>query len=84
MLNYLCFNFQIILLFTDDNESFGKAWVIEINPFMNTTDGAMFSWEKEKDLLEGKHGFLFRVVERPKPGSLSMMPQSIRELIKTL
>jgi hypothetical protein len=27
--------------------------VIEINPFLPTTDGALFSWETERDILEG-------------------------------
>ena len=30
--------------------------VIELNPFLETTDGCLFSWTKERDLIEGKHG----------------------------
>lgn len=30
-----------------------KIWVIELNPFASTTDGALFSWTTERELLEG-------------------------------
>mmetsp|Transcript_23468 Transcript_23468/g.41538 ORF Transcript_23468/g.41538 Transcript_23468/m.41538 type:complete len:224 (+) Transcript_23468:132-803(+) len=29
----------------------GKCWVIELNPFQESTDGAMFSWATEKEKL---------------------------------
>ncbi|XP_033730566.1 cell division cycle protein 123-like [Pecten maximus] len=59
-----------------------KLWVIELNPFLSSTDGAMFSWEHEKNLLTGNDGFHFRVVPRPKPGSLTMLPTSVRAILK--
>ncbi|KAL5006465.1 hypothetical protein ScPMuIL_015271 [Solemya velum] len=59
-----------------------KIWVIEINPFLETTDGALFSWQHEKHLLEGTEGFLFRYTERPRPGAKTMLPQSVRELLR--
>lgn len=31
-----------------------RVILIEINPFEETTDGALFSWQKERSLLEGK------------------------------
>ncbi|KAJ3050546.1 hypothetical protein HK097_008512 [Rhizophlyctis rosea] len=55
-----------------------KVMVIEINPFWETTDGALFSWTKERDLLEGKReGFEYpvvRITERPLEGALVMVP----------
>ena len=30
-----------------------KLWVIELNPFMETTDGCLFSWKHERHILEG-------------------------------
>lgn len=46
----------------------GKVYVIEINPFLSTTDGALFSWEKERKVL--KEGpFEMRVTEKPRPGA---------------
>ena len=30
-----------------------KIWVIELNPFMETTDGCLFSWSHERHILEG-------------------------------
>ena len=59
-----------------------KVWVIEINPFLVTTDAALFSWEHERQLLEG-HGeaFHFRVTLKPRPGAKAMLPQSIKTLL---
>lgn len=31
-----------------------KLWVIELNPFLETTDGCLFSWGRERDTLEGR------------------------------
>ena len=30
--------------------------VIELNPFFCTTDGALFSWERESHILRGEDG----------------------------
>ncbi|KAL3832700.1 hypothetical protein ACJMK2_024320 [Sinanodonta woodiana] len=57
-----------------------KIWVIEINPFLETTDGALFSWQHERLLLEGAEGFQFRITERPRPGAKTMLPQSVKAL----
>lgn len=58
--------------------------VIELNPFMVTTDGALFSWEHERDLLEGADKeTIFRITERPKIGSTSMLPLNLRALMKS-
>jgi len=60
-----------------------KVWVIELNPFMETTDGALFSWQHERHLLEGNPNKpLFRITEKVRPGSWTMLPISIRQLIK--
>jgi hypothetical protein len=64
-----------------------KVWVIELNPFMETTDGALFSWQHERDLLEGqsnenKDTPIFRLTEKVRPGSWTMLPISIRQWIK--
>lgn len=57
--------------------------VIELNPFIETTDGALFSWNYERNKLEGREEFLFRIVEQPKVGSKAMLPFGIRKLIET-
>jgi len=60
-----------------------KVWVIELNPFMETTDGALFSWQHERHLLEGNSNKpLFRITEKARPGSWTMLPISIRQWIK--
>ena len=60
-----------------------KVLIIELNPFLNTTDGALFSWEHEKSILEGdsNKNFVFRITERPKTGSKAMLPTHLRSLI---
>lgn len=64
------------------DEDSWKLWVIELNPFLSSTDGAMFSWEHERHLLTGEDGFHFRAVPRTKPGSLTMLPTSVRAILK--
>lgn len=62
-----------------------KLWVIEINPFLVTTDAALFSWENERPILEGQgEGLQFRVTLRPRPGSKAMLPQSIKSLLTSV
>ncbi|XP_050418437.1 uncharacterized protein LOC126831840 isoform X1 [Patella vulgata] len=58
-----------------------KIWVIEINPFLVSTDSGLFSWEHERHLLEGKEGFQFRIVEKAKPGAKTMLPSSVKCLL---
>lgn len=58
--------------------------VIELNPFLETTDGALFSWQHEKSILEDSKEIIFRITERCKPGAKSMLPQSIKDLMKAV
>lgn len=60
-----------------------KVWVIELNPFMETTDGALFSWQSERNLLEGQTEPIFRITEKIRPGSWSMLPNSVRQWVQT-
>lgn len=55
--------------------------VIEINPFLETTDAALFSWQHERNLIENTNNFCFRITERSKPGAKAMLPYSLRKLI---
>ncbi|XP_053374671.1 uncharacterized protein LOC123531612 [Mercenaria mercenaria] len=63
-------------------EKGAKLWVIEVNPFLETTDGALFSWNHERDILEGSKGFVFRITEKPRPGAKTILPQSVRGLLE--
>ena len=38
---------------TGGGEQDFTIWVIELNPFMETTDGCLFSWRHERHILEG-------------------------------
>ena len=63
--------------------------VIEINPFLPTTDGALFSWETELDLLQGTrrsgdNGVAYpvlRVNEKTRSGALVMVPKGWRDVV---
>lgn len=59
-----------------------KLWVIEVNPYLETTDGALFSWQHEGPILRGESGFVFRITEKPRPGSKAILPLSIRKLLE--
>lgn len=69
----------------------GKWWCIEVNPFYETTDACMFSWNKERSLLEGKSLNTvacsvtppeFRFRERPSRGALSLVYGQWREALQ--
>jgi hypothetical protein len=62
-----------------------EVLVIELNPFLVTTDGALFSWEHEREsILENTEQFTFRVTEKFKTGSRTMLQGNLRELIASL
>jgi len=45
---------------------FSTVIVIELNEFMDTTDGCMFKWKQERKLLENGP-FTFKIVDKPIP-----------------
>ncbi|KAJ7131564.1 hypothetical protein C8R43DRAFT_1024710 [Mycena crocata] len=66
----------------------GGSWgatLIEINPFEETTDGALFSWTRERDVIEGTDaGMAYPVVrinEKKRTGALAMIPRGWKEVI---
>ncbi|KAJ7362314.1 hypothetical protein DFH08DRAFT_731694 [Mycena albidolilacea] len=66
----------------------GGAWratLIEINPFEETTDGALFSWTRERDIFEGKAAGLeypvVRITETKRTGALAMVPMGWKEVM---
>ncbi|KAH8832705.1 D123-domain-containing protein [Flagelloscypha sp. PMI_526] len=62
-----------------------RAILIEMNPFEETTDGALFSWTEERDLIEGKRMAVYpvvRITERPRTGSLVMLPKSWKTVVE--
>ena len=67
-----------------ENIDLMKVWIIELNPFMESTDGALFTWLYERHSLEGqtKENIFFRVTNKARPGSWTMLPISIRQWIK--
>jgi hypothetical protein len=63
-----------------------QSKVIEVNPFLQTTDGALFSWETERDLLEGARAGVdyptLRLNEKNRMGVLVMVPQGWKDVIE--
>jgi len=46
-------------------ESLEKIYVIEVNPFLPTTDSGLFDWGKDREILEGNKTFEFRILDEP-------------------
>lgn len=60
--------------------SLRRWWCIEVNPFFETTDACLFSWSRERAILDGTWGANtvgwtpeFRLRERPARGALSLV-----------
>eukprot|EP01112_Ceratiomyxa_fruticulosa_P017136 TRINITY_DN5282_c0_g2_i1.p1 TRINITY_DN5282_c0_g2~~TRINITY_DN5282_c0_g2_i1.p1 ORF type:complete len:357 (-),score=78.99 TRINITY_DN5282_c0_g2_i1:90-1160(-) len=57
-----------------------KIWVIELNPFLETTDSCLFSWGRERDLLENGP-FEFRYRTQKTGGVKAMLANSWRDIL---
>ncbi|KAJ6503878.1 hypothetical protein C8R45DRAFT_973989 [Mycena sanguinolenta] len=68
-----------------EDGGFWRAILIEINPFEETTDGALFSWTRERAILEGKAGEVeypvVRITEGRRTGALAMIPKGWKEVM---
>jgi len=63
-----------------DAEGKYKIWVIELNPFLETTDGCLFSWNKERPLLENGP-FEFRCRTGKMGGARAMLGNAWRDIL---
>ena len=63
-------------------EAVTKVWVVEVNPFFETTDGCLFSWQRDKDVLLGcgsnsdasaPGSVAYRLREKPAKGCSSLV-----------
>ena len=76
-------NKQILILFMLLLTKVCEVLVIELNPFLNTTDGALFSWEHERtSILENTEQFTFRITEKARTGARAMLPLNLRQLLQ--
>ena len=41
-----------------------KGWVLELNPLLPSTDGALFSWQTESDVIMGTAAVEYPVLRR--------------------
>lgn len=65
----------------DDAE---RVWIIELNPFEPSTDGAMFSWHRESDILRGEGDlFQFRFQDRDQ-NAVVALSMEWRDLFKEI
>ncbi|KAJ7274644.1 hypothetical protein C8J57DRAFT_1177578 [Mycena rebaudengoi] len=71
-----------------NNEETWRATLIEMNPFEETTDGALFSWTRERGILEGTaldEGMEYpvvRITERRRSGVLAMIPRGWKDVVE--
>jgi len=57
-----------------------KIWIIELNPFLPTTDSCLFSWEKERKILEsGPFDFRYRTAKAS--GAKAMLSNAWRDVM---
>jgi len=57
-----------------------KIWIIELNPFLPTTDGCLFSWEKERNILENGP-FEYRYRTSKASGAKAMLANAWRDVL---
>ncbi|KAH8930148.1 hypothetical protein BT69DRAFT_985412 [Atractiella rhizophila] len=67
----------------------GDDWgvfVIELNPFAETTDAALFSWTQDSAILngtaEGVEFPVLRITKEPRKGALQKLPQRWKKVIE--
>lgn len=58
-----------------------EIWVIELNPFVYTTDAGLFSWMHERKILENGP-FEFRHVDRPRTGALVSIADEWKKMVE--
>ena len=74
----------IDLAVTGDAWAHPKLWVIELNPYLSSTDGALFSWAHDLPVLTGQLPFELRLTEKESAGVKTSMLIEWRELIDTI
>ena len=59
-----------------------KIWVIELNPLLETTDGCLFSWKRDRDAIDGvaKGPPEMRVCHAPRNGAKALIASDWRKL----
>jgi hypothetical protein len=64
------------------SSSLGDVWVIELNPFVYSTDGCLFSWKAERNILENGP-FEFRIRTQPLVGAKSSLAMHWRDVVES-
>lgn len=65
-------------------ETIRKVWVIEVNPFFETTDGCLFSWSTDFAVImgQGQDGMTWRLRETPARGCSSLVYGVWQEIMR--
>lgn len=58
-----------------------EIFVIELNPFLFSTDGALFSWQQERGVLENGP-FEYRLLEKPIAGVKARLNHDWRDVLE--
>jgi gamma-glutamylcyclotransferase (GGCT)/AIG2-like uncharacterized protein YtfP len=66
---------------TGEDGSLGDVWVIELNPFLYSTDACLFSWKDERELLENGP-FEFRIRTKELIGSKALLGINWRDVVE--
>ncbi len=61
-----CCDISLRGIHLDDSEYTAQfqGWVLELNPLLPSTDGALFSWQTESDIILGTAPVVYPVMRR--------------------
>lgn len=63
-------------------DEYKEIVVIELNPFLSSTDGCLFSWKRERKLIE-QGPFEFRILTKIPHGGKSLLSTDWRVLLES-
>lgn len=69
-----------------DESCVEKCWVVEVNPFFETTDGCLFSWSKDIDIIldSSVQTPVIRTRNSPPKGASSLIYGTWKEILDEL
>jgi len=70
-----------IIDFAITGENNDKIWIIELNPFLQNSDGCLFSWNRDRDILENSENLVFRIREEKIENPANLVALDWREIM---
>ena len=74
---------RYIIDFAITGPNYDKISIIELNPFLSSTDSGLFSWKEERDLLENGP-FEFRITKQKNPNLKNLIGVEWREILENV